>query len=181
MTTPTIVRAVLFALTIAALGFVPGVGDAASLPDELSELLAGGGDCHSQFPLGLFPLQSGSISVANPRSATGLGALAPAGKLRTFDFSAIQNNTGSVTGHAKFNFVTIGLVLGMDINCLNFVTPKMVRISGPITTSNVSVLVGLTATFEALGNHKSRKKTKDNGEDTDDDGEDTDDKGEVRP
>jgi hypothetical protein len=120
MTTPTIVRAVLFALTIAALGFVPGV------------------------------------SMADPSSATGRGEFTVAGSLRTFSFRAIQNNEGSVTGDAKFDFLTIGLVLQMDINCLKFVNQNMVRISGPITKSSRSNLVGLTATFEAIDNEKRK-------------------------
>src|SRR5437867_7009673 len=103
MTTLTVVRVGLFALTLVALGFVPGV------------------------------------SVANPPSATGHGEFTPTtdNQLRTISFSAIQRPKDATpaqpflaAGQAEFHNRTTGVVVHMDINCLNFVAQNMVVFSG---------------------------------------------------
>ena len=116
MTTLTVVRAGLFALTLVALGFVPGV------------------------------------SVANPPSATGHGDFLNEGQLRAFSFSAIQQPNGKVAGQAEVHNRTTGVVVHMDINCLNFVAPNTVVLSGIITNSNDPTMEGRTVAFIAQDN-----------------------------
>src|SRR5437899_764481 len=61
------------------------------------------------------------VSVANPPSATGHGDFtATDNQLRTISFSAIRQPNGKVAGQAEFHNRTTGVVVHMDINCLNF-------------------------------------------------------------
>ena len=128
MTTLNVVRVGLFALAIVALGFVPGV------------------------------------SVANPASATGHGEFTATGtgndnQVRAFSFSAIQRPKDVVpgqpflaTGQAEVHNRTTGVVVHMDINCLNFVAPNTVVLSGIITNSNDPTMEGRTVAFIAQDN-----------------------------
>ncbi len=98
------------------------------------------------------------VSVANPPSATGHGDFTPTGpgndnQLRTISFSAIQRPNGKVAGQAEVHNRTTGVVVHMDIDCLNFPdpnTPNMVAFSGKVT--NPPALAGQTFTFLAKDN-----------------------------
>jgi len=92
------------------------------------------------------------ISVANPPSATGSGKYKVNGMERTFSFSAIQQPKGTVAGQAELHNSATGTVLHMDINCLRFLAPNRVVVSGRITKSNVPGTEGMTGAFEALDN-----------------------------
>jgi hypothetical protein len=98
--------------------------------------------------LGFLP----GVSVANPPSATGHGSLMVNGDLRTFSFSAIQHHDGKVTGQAELHIKASGVVIHMDIDCLNFIAPNMVVVSGRVKKSSVPNIEGLTGTFAALDN-----------------------------
>jgi hypothetical protein len=141
MTTLTVVRVGLFALTIVALGFVPGV------------------------------------SADSPPSAKGKGDFMVNGAQRTFSFNAITHRNGVVTGRAKVNNRSTGTVIHMTIDCLNFVAPDTVLVSGTIGKSTMSSLVGQTGIFEAQDNGKGRHEARDKrrgGDEADDDGTDSD-------
>jgi hypothetical protein len=126
MTTPTVVRAGLFALAIVALGFVPEVSGAnpASAPG------------------------SGDVTVS------GNGDLTVNGKLLTFSFNATQKQ-GVVTGQAHFNFAGL-VVTDIAIDCLNSppLFPNTVVVSGTVTGSNLPNRIGLTGVFKAEDNSK---------------------------
>jgi hypothetical protein len=141
MATPTVVRAVLFALATVALGFVPGV------------------------------------SGADSPSAKGKGDFMMNGNVRTFSFKAIKRHNGVVTGRAKVHNLATGTVVDMAIDCLNFVAPNTVLVSGTIKKSNVSNLVGQTGLFQAQDNGKGSDKAHDKGkgsDEADDNGKDGD-------
>ena len=100
--------------------------------------------------LGFLP----GVSAASPPSTTGHGSLMVNGNLRTFTFSAIQHNDGKVKGQADLHIKATGVAIRMDIDCLNFVAPNRVVLSGRVTKSNFpgTDLTGLTGTFAALDN-----------------------------
>jgi hypothetical protein len=125
MTTLTVVRVGLFALTIVALSFVPGV------------------------------------SVAQSPSATGSGHFLVDGQLRTFSFSAIQQPNGKVAGQAELHSRASGAVFHMAIDCLRFIGENAVFVSGIITNSNMSTLVGHTGTFLAQDNGEGKNSSPD--------------------
>ena len=129
--TPTVVRTVLFALAIVALGFVPGV------------------------------------SGADAPSAKGKGDFMMNGNVRTFSFKAITRHNGVVTGRAKVHNLATGTVVDMTIDCLDFVAPNTVLVSGTIKKSNVSNLVGQTGLFQAQDNGKGSDKAHDKGKRSD--------------
>lgn len=92
------------------------------------------------------------VSVALPPSATGNGDFMYGGELRTFYFSASLQRDGRVAGQAEVHSRASGVVVNMDIDCLNFASPNMVVVSGTISNSNDPTLVGLTGTFVAIDN-----------------------------
>ena len=98
--------------------------------------------------LGFLP----GLSLAQPASASGSGKFTVNGMDRTFSFSAIQQPKGTVAGQAELHNSATGTVLHMDIDCLRFLAPNRVVISGRITKSNVPGTEGMTGTFEALDN-----------------------------
>lgn len=111
--------------------------------------------------LGFVPGASGADSP----SAKGKGDFMMNGNLRTFAFHAIKHHNGDVTGQAKVHNLASGTVVHMAIDCLSLVSTNTVLVSGTITDSNVSSLVGQTGVFEA---QDSGKGTKDNVEGTND-------------
>jgi hypothetical protein len=114
--------------------------------------------------LALMPVALGSLpglSVANPPSATGSGKFNVNGMERTFSFSAIQQPKGTVAGQAELHNSATGTVLHMDIDCLLFVAPNRVVVSGTITKSNVPGTEGMTGTFEAVDNGDGSKSPPD--------------------
>ena len=105
--------------------------------------------------LALMTVALGSVpglTGANPPSASGSGKFKVNGNERTFSFSAIQQPKGTVAGQAQLHNNATGTDLHMAIDCLNFLGPNRVVVSGKITKSNVPGTEGMTGTFEALDN-----------------------------
>ena len=98
--------------------------------------------------LGFLP----GVSAASPPSATGHGSLMVNGNIRTFTFSAVQHHDGKVKGQADLHIKATGITIRMDIDCLNFVAPNRVVVSGMVKKSSVANIEGLTGTFAALDN-----------------------------
>src|SRR3989442_242040 len=94
------------------------------------------------------------ISAADSPSAKGKGDFMMNGNVRNFSFEAVTRHNGVVTGRAKVHNLATGTVVDMAIDCLNFVAPYTVVVSGTITDSNVSTLVGQTGIFQAQDNGK---------------------------
>ena len=121
------------------------------------------------------------VSAANPPAAKGKGDFMMNGNQRTFSFEAIKHHNGNVTGRAKVHNLATGTVVDMAIDCLNFVAPKTVLVSGTISKSNVSNLVGQTGVFQAQDNGKGgheahgKRKGSDDADDIGKDGDDADD------
>src|SRR5437879_8528524 len=118
------------------------------------------------------------VSAANPPAAKGKGDFMMNGNQRTFSFEAIKHHNGNVTGRAKVHNLATGTVVDMAIDCQNFVAPKTVLVSGTISKSNVSNLVGQTGVFQAQdngkGGHEAHGKRK-GSDDADDIGKERDD------
>src|SRR2546422_7053477 len=93
-------------------------------------------------------------SAADSPSANGKGDFMMNGNVRTFSFNAIKHHNGNVTGRAKVHNLATGTVVDMAIDCLSLVSTNTVLVSGTITDSNVSSLVGQTGVFEAQDNGK---------------------------
>jgi hypothetical protein len=118
------------------------------------------------------------VSEAKSSSAKGKGDFMLSGDQRTFSFHAIKHHNGEVTGKAEVHHKATAPFVIMTIDCLRFVTPNTVLVSGPITKSdNASNLVGLIGVFEAQDNREGTKDneegTKDNDEGTKDNDEET--------
>ena len=113
--------------------------------------------------LGFVPGASGADSP----SAKGKGDFMSNGNVRTFTFHAIKHPNGNVTGKAKVRIRATGTFVDMAIDCLRFVAPNTVLVSGTISRSNVSNLVGQTGIFQAQDNGKGSDQADDSGKDSD--------------
>jgi hypothetical protein len=96
------------------------------------------------------PALDAVANSAGPK-ANGQGAFDVGTQLRTFAFNAVQQKDGEVYGHAELHNRTAGAMLHMDVDCLNIIG-NMAVMSGPITSSNVPGLEGLTGIFTAVDN-----------------------------
>jgi hypothetical protein len=82
------------------------------------------------------PVLAQGDGVAN--SATGSGHLRLGGELRTFAFSAIEREDGSVTGQAQNHNRLTGAAAHVDIDCLN-VFGNVAIVSGTNENGRVSI------------------------------------------
>jgi hypothetical protein len=123
------------------------------------------------------------VSGADSPSAKGKGDFMMNGNVRTFSFKAIKRHNGVVTGRAKVHNLATGTVVDMAVDCLSFVAPNSVVVSGTIKKSNVSNLVGQTGIFQAQDNGKGNSQPDVNEEgsheadDNEKGGNEADDKG----
>ena len=112
--------------------------------------------------LGFLP----GVSAAGPPSATGHGSLMVNGNMRTFSFDAMQHHDGKVKGYLELQIKATGVTIRMDIDCLNFVAPNRVVVSGKVKKSSLGPTIeGLTGTFAARDNDtkegpKEKKRAK---------------------
>ena len=97
----------------------------------------------------------GAISVGafgNNPSVNGQGFLTGSeGGLRTFSFSAVTKNDGTVTGQANLHNRDEGNIYKVQINCLQIVGNRA-SVSGVIKSSTVPGITGQNAVFVVIDN-----------------------------
>lgn len=90
-------------------------------------------------------------TAANGPKASGHGNLTVADELRTFSFTAVTHQDGSVTGQAQLNNRAQDARIHLEIDCLLVIGNRAVM-SGVVTNTNDPVFEGLTGTFRVTDN-----------------------------
>ena len=105
-------------------------------------------------------LSAGSVAAERGPSATGSGHFNSFGRLRTFAFSAITHQDGSVTGQAQLGNRGDNTTEHLSINCLE-VMGNIAYISGFVLDSSNPDLVGGTGVFSVQDNGEGAKSPRD--------------------
>jgi len=94
-----------------------------------------------------------SVSAASPltASATGAGNTLVAGELRTFSFTAQQNQDGTARGTAQVNNRMVNEMFQLDLDCLT-VAGNIAIMSGVITRHTDTTAIGLTGVLGVIDN-----------------------------
>jgi hypothetical protein len=95
---------------------------------------------------------SPAMAASPGLSATGAGHFQTSGALRTFAFSAITHDDGTVTGQAQFNNRGLDLTDHVAVDCIVALNANTVDVGGIVTTSSNPTMVGTHVEFTAQSN-----------------------------
>lgn len=90
-------------------------------------------------------------TVLPPAMVSGHTLTSVGGAERTVSLSAMRHSDGSATGLARIDSSATGISLVMEVNCL-VVVGNVGRISGEVTHSNSSSLIGSNVVFHVEDN-----------------------------
>jgi hypothetical protein len=98
-----------------------------------------------------FAVAGGVAEAATDMSASGSGHILFGPNNEFITFNATRHTDGTVTGTATVHDVSAGVTAKIDVNCLN-VVGNTATISGIVTSSNESTLVGFEGIFQVVDN-----------------------------